>query len=140
MFKIKRCTDGSIERYKARLVAHGFSQQYVQDYNETFSLVAKLTIVRVLLTLAANMNWELWRMDVKNVFLHDSSLFVKVNGDKLPIVLFYMDDLIITGDYEEEILCTKKNLSVRFQMKELGQLKHFLGLENDHIEDGIFLH
>ena len=69
----------------------------------------------------------------------DSSLFVKANGGKLAIVLIYVDDLIITGDYETEILQTKENLSVRFQMKELGQLKHFLGLEIDHIQEGIFL-
>jgi Reverse transcriptase (RNA-dependent DNA polymerase) len=70
----------------------------------------------------------------------DSSLFVKANGGKLAIVLVYVDDLIITGDSEDEILRTKENLSVRFQMKELGQLKHFLGLEVDHTEEGIFLH
>ncbi|KAM1391671.1 hypothetical protein ACFX2I_019364 [Malus domestica] len=61
----------------------------------------------------------------------DSSLFVKANEGKLAIVLVYVDDLIITGEDEAEILRTKENLSVCFQMKELGQLKHFLGLEVD---------
>ncbi|KAE8670896.1 Detected protein of unknown function [Hibiscus syriacus] len=60
----------------------------------------------------------------------DSSLFVKANEGKLAIVLMYVDDLILIGDDEAEILQTKDNLSVRFQMKELGQLKHFLGLES----------
>ncbi|KAL5549787.1 hypothetical protein UlMin_005018 [Ulmus minor] len=69
----------------------------------------------------------------------DSSLFVKANEGKLAIVLVYVDDLIITGDDEVEILRTKENLSVRFQMKELGQLKHFLGLEVDRTQEGIFL-
>ncbi|KAL5577449.1 hypothetical protein UlMin_019148 [Ulmus minor] len=69
----------------------------------------------------------------------DSSLFVKANKGKLAIVLVYVDDLIITGDDEAEILRTKENLSVRFQMKELGQLKHFLGLEVDRTQEGIFL-
>jgi len=55
----------------------------------------------------------------------DSSLFVKANGEKLAIVLVYVDDLIIIEDCENEILQTKENLSVRFQMKELGQLKHW---------------
>ncbi|KAM1254549.1 hypothetical protein ACFX2G_029491 [Malus domestica] len=68
-----------------------------------------------------------------------SSLFVKANEGKLAIVLVYVDDLIITGDDEAEILQTKENLSVRFQMKELGQLKHFLGLEVDRTQEGIFL-
>ncbi|KAF7834575.1 Retrovirus-related Pol polyprotein from transposon RE1 [Senna tora] len=65
----------------------------------------------------------------------DSSLFVKIVGKKLAIVLVYVDDLILTGDCEEESLQTKENLSVRFQMKELGQLNHFLGLEIDRSEE-----
>ncbi|KAE8688791.1 PLAC8 family protein [Hibiscus syriacus] len=69
----------------------------------------------------------------------DSSLFVKVIEGKLAIMLVYVDDLIITGDDEAEILQTNENLSVRFQMKKLGQLKHFLGLEVDRTHEGIFL-
>ncbi|XP_042423573.1 uncharacterized mitochondrial protein AtMg00810-like [Zingiber officinale] len=71
--------------------------------------------------------------------LKDSSLFVKSNEGKLAIVLVYVDDLVITGDDGSEILQTKENLSVQFQMKELGQLKHFLGLEIDRTQKGIFL-
>lgn len=54
----------------------------------------------------------------------------------LPIMLVYADDLIIMGDYCEEIRRTKENLSIRFHMKELGELKHFLGL---HTKEGLFL-
>ncbi|CAL1390263.1 unnamed protein product [Linum trigynum] len=69
----------------------------------------------------------------------DSSLFVKEQYGKLAIVLVYVDDLIVTGDDEEEINRTRMNLSIRFQIKELGELKQFLGFEVEKREDGLFL-
>lgn len=65
MYKIKKRPDGSIERYKTWLEAQAFSKQYGLDCDETFSLMAKLTIVTVLLALAANKEWKLWQIDVK---------------------------------------------------------------------------
>ena len=70
VYKIKSRPNGSIERYKARLVAWGFSQQYGLDYDEMFSLVAKIAIVHILLALAAIKSWNLWHMNVKNAFLN----------------------------------------------------------------------
>ena len=69
----------------------------------------------------------------------NSSLFVKSKDGRLAIVLVYVDDLITTGDYSEEIQRTRENLSVRFQMKELRELKHFLGLEVERTKEGLFL-
>lgn len=63
-----------------------------------------------------------------------SSLFVKDWEGNLAIILVYVDDLIITGDDMEEICQTKENLQVHFQIKELGKLKHILGLEVDLME------
>ena len=64
IFKIKRHANGSIARYKARLVSQGFSQEPGIDYGETFSLVVKPTTVRVVLALAAHFGWVLRQLDV----------------------------------------------------------------------------
>ena len=70
MFKNKQNEDGSVERYKARLVARGFQQAYGRDYDETFALVAHMTIVRTLIAVAVVHTWSISQMYVKNIFLH----------------------------------------------------------------------
>lgn len=70
VFKIKRGSDGSIERYKARLVAKGFTQKEGIDYNETFAPVVKYKSLRVMLALATMLNYNLHQMDVITAFLN----------------------------------------------------------------------
>ncbi|KAJ0445113.1 putative RNA-directed DNA polymerase [Helianthus annuus] len=199
VYKIKRKADGCVERFKARLVARGFSQQYRIDYEDTFSLVAKLATVRVIISIATSKRWIMHQMDVSNAFLYgdldhtihmehprgfedkehpsyvcklrkaiyglkqsprawfgkigefllhndfvmsksDASLFVRETRNRVVVVLIYVDDLIITGDDEDGIEQVKENLCIRFYMKDLGILSHFLGLELKYEDDSVVLH
>jgi hypothetical protein len=67
---VKFNPNGSIEQLKARLVAKGYVQTYGIDFDETFSLVAKISSICILISLAANLNWPLFQLDIKNAFLH----------------------------------------------------------------------
>lgn len=70
VYKRKLGPDGSVVKYKARLVAQGFTQVEGIDYNETFAPTAKFTTIRSLLALAAKLDLEIDQMDVKSAFLN----------------------------------------------------------------------
>ena len=73
LFAIKFNPNGSVARLKTRLVAQGYAQAYDVNYSNTFSPVAKLTFVRLFISLAASYDWDLHQLDIKNVLLHLSS-------------------------------------------------------------------
>ena len=70
ILKIKHKANSIIERYKARLVAKGYTQQKGIDYDETFSLVMRFTLIHLILAIIASMDIELHQMDVKTTFLN----------------------------------------------------------------------
>ncbi|XP_059590835.1 retrovirus-related Pol polyprotein from transposon RE1 isoform X1 [Vitis vinifera] len=197
IFTIKYKADGSVERFKARLVARGFTQSYGIDYQETFAPVAKLNTIRILLSLAVNQDWCLQQLDIKNAFLNgdleeevymeippgfeesmaknqvcklqkslyglkqsprawfdrftkavlklgykqgqaDHTLFVKKShARKLAILIVYVDDIILSGNDMGELQNLKKYLSEEFEVKDLGNLKYFLGMEVARSRKGI---
>jgi hypothetical protein len=72
VFKHKLNPDGSLERYKARWVVHGFNQRASIDFQETFTPVIMPATIRTVLTIAASKRWPTRQLDVSNVFLHDN--------------------------------------------------------------------
>ena len=70
VYNIKTRSNGTVDCYKARLIARGFTQEYEIHYEETFAPVARLSFVRTLIAAFAAYKWPLFQMDVKNVFLN----------------------------------------------------------------------
>jgi len=69
----------------------------------------------------------------------DHTLFFKHNYDKITILVVYVDDIVITGDDDKEILCLKRALARSFEVKDLGYLHYFLGIEVAYGAQGIYL-
>ena len=97
---MKNKADGIVERYKAHLVAKGF-KTYGIDYTKTFAPVAKLNTIRVLLSLAANLNWPLHQLDIKNAFL---------NGELEEEVLMMLPPRFCKDEEETRVWKLKKSL------------------------------
>ena len=74
VFKKKTDMDGKVHTYKARLVAKGFKQTHGIDYDETFSPVAMLKSIRILIAIVAYHDYEIWQIDVKTAFLNGNLL------------------------------------------------------------------
>ncbi|KAL9253758.1 Retrovirus-related Pol polyprotein from transposon RE2-like protein [Drosera capensis] len=70
IYRVKQNTYGTVNRYKTRLVARGYTQTHGIDYQETFAPIAKMNIVRVFISCEVNSGWDLEQLDVKNAFFH----------------------------------------------------------------------
>jgi hypothetical protein len=69
VFMVKMMVDGSIERFKARLIARGFSQTYGLDYDQTFAPTVRMDTLWLFLGIVAFENLECWHFDSKNAFI-----------------------------------------------------------------------
>jgi hypothetical protein len=187
VYKIKHAADGSVDKYKERFIARGFSQKEGEDYDETFAPIAKYTSIRDIMSLVASIGWSLHQMDVKTSFLNgaieeevyieqpqgfevhsrdthfcklkkdlyglnqaprawyaridsylmrlgfsksheDPNLYYKVVNNAHVILLIHVNDLFLTGE-ESLIIHCKNELASEFDMKDLGLVHYYLGLE-----------
>ncbi|KAA0055676.1 retrovirus-related pol polyprotein from transposon tnt 1-94 [Cucumis melo var. makuwa] len=72
IYKRKRGADGKVQTFKARLVGKSYTQVEGVDYEETFSSVAMLKSIQILLSIVAYFDYEVWQMDVKTAFLNEN--------------------------------------------------------------------
>jgi len=81
VFREKHDAEGKVAKYRARIVARGFTQEFGVDYEETFAPVAKLPSIRAVIALAIQHSWELHQMDVKSAYLNgdlDKTIYMEI--------------------------------------------------------------
>ncbi|GJR62277.1 ribonuclease H-like domain-containing protein [Tanacetum coccineum] len=101
LFKHKFHADGTLSRYKARLVANGSSQQLGVDFDETFSPVVKPATIRTVLSLDVSRKWPIHQLDVKNAFL---------NGDLSKTVYMHQPPGFVDSRYPHHVCLLQRSL------------------------------
>lgn len=181
----KQKSEKGVSRYKARLVAQGFSQKYGEEYDEVFAPVARAPTIRLLLSLAGKRNLVVKQFDVKTAFLNgdlaeeiymrqptgfkigekvlrlrkslyglkqaarswntkldkslikcgfkqseaDDCLYIKKSGKERFYIVCHVDDMVFAATTNSQINETFERLSEEFDMKDLGHVQEFLGVE-----------
>ena len=173
-----------MQRYKARLVAQGFTQQYGTDFDETFCLVVRQESLRLLMALSVKHGLSLHQVDVTTAFLNgtlenevymqqpkgfecqgkeefvcklnksiyglkqsprcwnstldaylkemqftQTCIYYRKNGEDMIFIGVYVDNLILAARNEKQLNQVKEKLSSKFDIKDLGELKYFLGMK-----------
>ncbi|GJZ91865.1 putative ribonuclease H-like domain-containing protein [Tanacetum coccineum] len=128
IFRNKKDERGIMIRKKARLVAHGYTQEEGIDYDEVFATVERIEAIRLFLAYASFIGFMLYQMDVKSAFLY------RTIEEEV-----YVDDIIFGFTNKE--LCTRfeELMKDKFQMSSIGELTFFLGLQVQQKEDGLFI-
>ncbi|GJX52145.1 putative ribonuclease H-like domain-containing protein [Tanacetum coccineum] len=152
VFRNKKDERGIVIRNKARLVAQGYTQEEGIDYDEVFAPVARIEAIRLFLAYASFKDFVVYQMDVKSAFLYgkieeevfqrgkiDKTLFIKRHKGDILLVQVYVDDIIFGLTKKELCFAFEKLMHEKFQMRSMGELTFFLGLQVKQKKDGIFI-
>ncbi|GJW90511.1 putative ribonuclease H-like domain-containing protein [Tanacetum coccineum] len=147
VFRNKKNERGIVIKNKARLVAQGYTQEEMIDYDEFFAPIARIEAIRLFLAYASFKDFVMYQMDVKSDFLYgkiEEEVYVcqpqgfedpdfpnrvyKKGQRDILLVQVYVDDIIF--GFTKKSLCTefKKMMHKKFQMSSMGKLTFFLGL------------
>uniref|UniRef100_A0A2N9F271 Reverse transcriptase Ty1/copia-type domain-containing protein n=1 Tax=Fagus sylvatica TaxID=28930 RepID=A0A2N9F271_FAGSY len=164
VYKLKCNSDGSISCYKAHLVAKGFHQQAGLDFDETFNPVEDVYMIQPHgfvdpthpdhvcklqkslygLKQAPRAWFERFTSHLLTIGFvastADPSLFVLRTGSTVFYLLLYVDDIILTGNSSLAVTSLITQLAHTFELKDLGPLRFFLGLQIDYTCAGLFVH
>lgn len=162
VYKVKYKANGDVDRYKARMVAKRYTQAEGIDYHDTFAPVAKMVTVKCVVAIAAARGWQVHQMDVNNAFLHGDFLeevymnlpqgYIK-SSDSLKLVcklqkslyglftvmVVNVNDILVTGNDVHQVHVLKNMFDKRFSIKDLGEIKYYLGFDVFRDSKGIFI-
>nr|GEU49363.1 hypothetical protein [Tanacetum cinerariifolium] len=134
--EVTKEVDGTIEKFKARLVIQGFRQKPRIDYFDTYALVARISTIRLLIDMASIHNMIIHQMDVKITFLNcelDEETPNKFDESGKGVIIFlYVDDMLIFGTNKVQVDLPKEFLSSKFTMKDMREADVILGVRIKH--------
>ncbi|GJZ05863.1 retrotransposon protein, putative, ty1-copia subclass [Tanacetum coccineum] len=121
LFKKKNDIDGNVHTFKACLVAKGYTQTYSVNNGETFSLVADIRAIRILLAIAAFYDYEIWQMDVKTAF---------VNGHLSKDVYMVQPEGFVDPKHPNKVFKLQRSIyGLKQASRNLGEAAYILGIK-----------
>ncbi|KAL0378487.1 UNVERIFIED_CONTAM: Retrovirus-related Pol polyprotein from transposon TNT 1-94 [Sesamum radiatum] len=143
--KRKLGANGEVTAFKARLMAKGYTQRPVVDFEETYSPMTMAKSIRILLAIAAWYDYEMWQMDVKTAFLNgfvEEEILMdqpegfttieeeqKISGSSVAYLVLYVDDILLIGNDVKMLGDIKAWLSTQFSMKDMGEASYILSIK-----------